>query len=215
MQQSLLDDLGKAIDRLMERCQALDTDRTKLARALARVQEELVRERAAYADLREYCGRLKTRQEEAANRLEGLLVAILPEGISCPPAEEKQPADASALPASSGALPDAGNARDPLAQPRVKPFDIASLERIAGLAAAAVGELRSAPPALPPAEEAASLDEGARVRTASEHTASERTTGEHTTGERATSEHTASTPTTSERAVDESDAVTTYQDRLF
>ncbi|MDR2734335.1 MAG: hypothetical protein LBC99_06760 [Spirochaetota bacterium] len=159
MQQFLLDNLGRAIDRLIERCALLDKDRTVLAHALARVQQELQHTRASHIELEQRCRRLEARQEEAALRLEKLLAAL--------PYSEHGCADPAFMPCgytprmanSAGtedvavesavgecAQPDISPAdlpqeqaadqesREPL-QSTVKPFDIGSLERIARLAA--------------------------------------------------------------------------------
>jgi len=155
VQRSLLDDLGKAIDRLMARCQMLDTDRTKLAHALARVQEELVRERAAHADSKECCALLRARQEEAAKRLENLLAAVAAASpslketlIAAAPdlqIQETRAADEVALKVPPQEQKEKEEAVLPL-EARIKPVDwTGTLERISGLAADAVGEPRSGP----------------------------------------------------------------------
>jgi len=127
VQGSLLDDLGNAIDRLIERCQRLDRDRTALAHALSRVQTELVRERGLRDEAENRRRHLEARQEEAALRLEGLLAAIAQVVPSGSGEAEEEAAEAQPPMARSG--------RDPLAQGQAKPFDIASLEHIARLAA--------------------------------------------------------------------------------
>jgi len=141
VQQFLLDNLGRAIDRLIERCVLLDKDRTALGHALARVQQELLRVRASHLELEQRCRHLEARQEEAALRLEKLLAAMPDLGGG---AEEGGAAESAAEEAHAVPSPGAHanpvdtqetNAPLPLEQSTVKPFDIGSLQRIARLAA--------------------------------------------------------------------------------
>jgi hypothetical protein len=139
VQQFLLDNLGRAIDRLIERSTLLDKDRTLLAHALSRVQQELLRVRASHDDLEQRCRYLEARQEEAALRLEKLL-ASMPQQAEDGAAEELRaipdaaPAAVSAAP-QKHADPVSQETHEPLARNTVKPFDIGSLTRIARLAA--------------------------------------------------------------------------------
>lgn len=146
MQQFLLDNLGRAIDRLIERCALLDKDRTLLAHALSRVQQELLRVRASHNDLEQRCRHLEARQEEAALRLEKLL-ASMPQAETAESAKTVETAKTAetvesaaekspAVPAVAAPAPQRETHEPlPLARNTVKPFDIGSLTRIARLAA--------------------------------------------------------------------------------
>jgi hypothetical protein len=156
VQRPTFDDLGKAIDRLIERCRSLDRDRTALAHALARVKDELIHERTARAESDKRCQELRACQEEAALRLETLADLIAKTGgfradTGKARLEERKASvhsnagsfvctQTAGLCSESGrpqadAAPDTGEnpqekMRDPLAHVVTKTWDLMKLERI-------------------------------------------------------------------------------------
>lgn len=87
--------LGEAVERIIRHCQSLDRDRTELARALSRVQDELVLVReengklvAENARLLERQGQLECSVQAAVVRLERIADACEQGGVSVWPAPE-------------------------------------------------------------------------------------------------------------------------------
>lgn len=150
--------LGDAIERLIGHCQSLDRDRTDLARALSRVQEEFVSLRAEhdrltreYAELREHHDSVENVCNAVVERLECVVSSIeagipldtvqdLVGQIGAVVMEDAPPSSGSDSLVSQPETQDSGLA---VAERVVKPFDMGSFERIVRQAGGDISPIQS------------------------------------------------------------------------
>jgi len=139
------DVLGNAIERLIGHCQSLDRDRTDLARALSRVQEEFVNLRAeherliqAHRELQEHHNALENACAVAVERLERM-VSSLGTGIPLTPVQDLMHQSAEVVVQDAGAIQESGapvqeevtqQSGLAVAERVIKPLNIGNFERI-------------------------------------------------------------------------------------